>query len=174
MCLSCFDVSYSFIVKMAAIELDKVFHSNKIITHLLLSHCVFELQSFSKIVPPLKLFGCLRHLDLSSTANGQCLADDISDVIESNNMLQHLNLSNCKLSGLRLMKITLSVVKLSMLKRLDISCNKIANEAAVTFASAIKNNPSLQHLLLNNCNIQELGIKKIANAFEMYIIFAVS
>ena len=72
MCLSYFDVSYSFIVKMAAVELDKVFHSNKIITHLLLSHCVFELQSFSKIVPPLKLFGCLRHLDLSSTANGQC------------------------------------------------------------------------------------------------------
>ena len=60
MCLSYFDVSYSFIVKMAAIELDKVFHSNKLITHLLLSHCVFELQSFSKIVPPLKLFGCLR------------------------------------------------------------------------------------------------------------------
>ena len=55
-----------FIVKMVAIELDKVFHSNKIITHLLLR------QSFSKIVPPLKLFGCLRHLDLSSTANGQC------------------------------------------------------------------------------------------------------
>ena len=72
MCLSYFDVSYSFIVKMAVVELDKVFHSNKIITHLLLSHCVFELQSFSKIVPPLKLFGCLRHLDLSSTANGQC------------------------------------------------------------------------------------------------------
>ena len=34
MCLSYFDVSYSIIVKMAAIELDKVFHSNKIITHL--------------------------------------------------------------------------------------------------------------------------------------------
>ena len=79
MCLSYFD---SFIVKMAAIELDKVFHSNKIITHLLLSHCVFELQSFSKIVPPLKLFGCLRHLDLSNTVNGQRLADDISDIIE--------------------------------------------------------------------------------------------
>ena len=72
------------------------------------------------------------------------------------------------------MKITLSVVKLSMLKRLDISCNEIADEAAVAIASAIKNNPSLQHLLLNNCNIQELGIKKIANAFEIYIIFAVS
>ena len=82
---------------------------------------MFELQSFSEIVPPLKLCGCLRHLDLSSTANGQCLADDISDVVKSNIMLQHLNLSNCKLSGLRLMKITLSVVKLSMLKRLDIS-----------------------------------------------------
>ena len=95
---------------MAAIELDKVFHSNKIITHLLFSHCVFGLQSFSKIVPPLKLFGCLRHLDLRSTANGQCLADDISDVIESNNMLQHLNLSNYKLSGLCLMKITSSVI----------------------------------------------------------------
>ena len=135
---------------------------------------MFELQSFSKIVLPLKLFGCLRHLDLSSTANGQCLADDISDVIESNNMLQHLNLSNCKLSGLRLMKITLSVVKLSMLKCLDISCNEIVDEAAVAIASTIKNNPSLQHLLLNNCNIQELGIKKIANAFEMYIIFPVS
>ena len=86
MCLSYFDVSYSFIVKITVIELDKVFHSNKIITHLLLSHCVLELQSFNKIVPPLKLFGCLRHLDLSSTANGQCLADDISDVIESNNI----------------------------------------------------------------------------------------
>ena len=55
MCLSYFDVSYSFIVNMAAIELDKVFHSNKIIIHLLLNHCLFELQSFSKIVPPLKL-----------------------------------------------------------------------------------------------------------------------
>ena len=72
------------------------------------------------------------------------------------------------------MKITLSVVKLSMLKRLDVSCNEIADEAAVAIASAIKNNPSLQHLLLNNCNIQELGIKKIANTFEMYVIFAVS
>ena len=49
-----------------------------------------------------------------STVNGQYLADDISDVIESNIMLQHLNLSNCKLSELRLMKITLSVVKLSI------------------------------------------------------------
>ena len=53
---------------------------------------MFELQSVSKIVPPLKLFGCLRHLDISSTVNGQCSADDISDVIESNILLQHLNM----------------------------------------------------------------------------------
>ena len=57
-------------------------------------------------MPPIKLFGCLKNLDLSSTANGQYLADDILDVIESNIMLQHLNLSNCRLSELRLMKIT--------------------------------------------------------------------
>ena len=127
-------------------------------------------------MPPLKLFGCLRNLGLSSTANGQYLADDISDVIESNIMLQHLNLSNCRLSELRLMKITLSVVKLSMLKRLDISRNEIADEAAVAIASAIKNDPSLQHLLLNNCNIPCTRIRnqEIANAFEMYFIFAVS
>ena len=30
----------------------------------------------------------------------------------------------------------------------------------------LSNNPSLQHLLLNNCNVQELGIKKIANALR--------
>ena len=64
------------------------------------------------------------------------------------------------------MKITSGVMKLSVLKYLDISCNEIADEAAVAIASAIKNNPSLQHLLLNNCNIQELGIKKIANALR--------
>ena len=149
-CLSYFDVSYSFVVKMADTKLAKVFHNNKIITHLLLSYCVFELQSFSKLVPPLKLFDCLMQLDLSSTVNVQCLADDISDVIESNKMLQHLNLSNCKLSALHLMKITSSIMKLSMLKHLDISCNEITDEDAVVIAPAITNNQSLQHLLLNN------------------------
>ena len=83
------------------------------------------------------------------------MVNAISDVTESNVILQHLILSNCKLSGLRLMKITSSVMKLSMLKHLDISCNEIAVEATVAIASAIKSNPSLQHLLLNNCNIQE-------------------
>ena len=53
------------------------------------------------------------------------------------------------------MKITSSVMKLSMLTHLDISCNEMADGAAVAIASAIKNNPSLQHLLLNNSNIQE-------------------
>ena len=145
--IKCVCVSYSFIVKMAAIELDKVFHSNKIITHLLLSHCVFELQSFSKIVPLLKLFGCLSYLDLSSTANSQYSADDISDVIESSIMLQHLNLSNCKLSGLRLMKITSSVTKLSMLK--------------ICFSTIV---------------IYKKRIRKQENSqcIEMYIIFAVA
>ena len=73
------------------------------------------------------------------------------------------------------MKITSSVMKLSMLKHLDISCYEIAGEAAVAITSAIKNNLSFQHLLLNNCNIQ----KKIRNqencqCIEMYIIFDVS
>ena len=58
-------------------------------------------------------------------------------------MLQHLESSKLMLSGLHLMKITLSVVKLSMLKRLDISCNEIADEAAVAIASAIKNNSNI-------------------------------
>ena len=164
-CLSHFDFSYSFVVKTAAVELAKIYCNSKNITHLVLSHCVFHLQSFCEIVSPLKQIRCLRHLDLSSTAvNNQSLVDDISDIIDSNTMLQHLNLSYCRIFGPHFLKIAGSLTRLSMLKHLDISCNEVNDEGAVAIASAITSNVSLQYLLMSDCSMQESGIKKIANA----------
>ena len=159
------DISYSLIVKTTAIELAKVFGTNKYITHLSFSCCAFEFQSFCEIIPPLKLFCCLKYLDLSNiVANCQSVTDDISNLINNNKALQHLNLSNCKLSGPNVIKVAASLLKLSMLKHLDISHNEITNEAAIAIASTISNNPSLQYLFLSDCSLQESGMLKIAIA----------
>ena len=164
-CLSYLDVSYNSVGELAANELVKLLQSSKQLTHLSLSHCEINQQYFCQLTKFLKGLTYLRCLSINSIAiNDVIIVDGIAAAISTNQMLQQLDLSECKLAGHHLAKILAALKQLSRLQYLNVSTNEVNDEASTELSSVINNSNLLEYLYFNDCNIQESGMKKISLA----------
>ena len=121
---------------------------------------------------------CLEYLDFSNcklselqeTTETECNTKfsimDFAYVISCNINLMKLNLSSCELSGSQIATVVKALTSMSRLKHLDVSHNKVSNEAANELASVLIANPLLEHLNLSNCELSELQTTRIVKALS--------
>ena len=107
----------------------------------------------------------LGKLRLSSNQIPEEVAISLAGVINSNCLLEVLDLSDNNLRTDGMIAIGQSLSRLSTLKTLNVGSNKIGYKAADTIALIILSNIQLQSLILSN-NHLERGAKTIANALK--------
>ena len=105
------------------------------------------------------------HYQNISQTNVSIAISKITEVITCNCFLEYLDISDCNLSDLQIATIALALSKISTLKHLNLSNNKISSDdTAHKISSVITNNLSLKSINLGNCYLQEGGIVIIAEA----------
>ena len=105
------------------------------------------------------------HYQSPSLTNVSIAISKITEVITCNCFLEYLDISDCNLSDLQTATIALALSKISTLKHLNVSNNKISSDdTAHKISSVITNNLSLKSINLGNCYLQEGGIVIIAEA----------
>ncbi|XP_065894793.1 protein NLRC5-like [Dysidea avara] len=105
----------------------------------------------------------LLHIDLSYNHLSTTTGTDISFVLPETAVLQHLNISACRLKEV----VFLNVIK--TLTWLDLSYNPISDQGAGDVAKLITNNVNLQHLNLFKCAFESRGVLMIIKALKNLI-----
>ena len=142
--------------------------------HLDLSHCNISELQIKIIVRKLCQVSTLKCIDISYIILPSDAAINIALVISRNLFLEKLNLSGCELSESQITNAVKAFNNLSRLKYLNISHNKVNDEATNKLASALTTNPLLEHLKLSNCELSELqiiGIVKALSEKESFLMF---
>ena len=108
--------------------------------------------------------GNVGHCDLYSK---QILSSSLEPSVTGiSNILEYLNISNCKRDEDELIGLTKSMSSLISIKHLDISGNNIPDSVANNMAYAIRSNTGLQYLNVSNCCLSEHGLFVIFNALS--------
>jgi len=161
------DISYCTInCSSAADNLSTALLCNTRLEHLNLANCLVQNTSIIKILKALEQIHSLKYLNLKSNfwhkSVSSTVVKSLASVINSNSSLEYMGFSNCRLLGTEVTCIMQAICGLSHLQHLDLSHNVITYEAAVRVASVITNNPSLQHVYMKDCDIEEYGIETIS------------
>ena len=155
-------------------QLQVVGNNSSVLEHLDLSHCNISELRMKIIVRKLCQVSTLKCIDISYIILPNDAAINIALVICRNLFLEKLNLSGCELSESQIMNTVKALNNLSRLKYLNISHNKVNDDAANKLASALTTNPLLEHLKLSNCELSELqitGIVKALSEKESFLMF---
>ena len=173
--LKCINISHCKISSSVQELLLAAISSNEQLEHLNLANCQLHATNIARIIFALSRRSILKYLNLQSnllhsskpSSEGHLPSEPVMQlaaVINNNTFLEYINLSHCGLSGSDVTCITTALSGLSYLQYFNISHNKINDEAAVGVASVIISNPSLEHLCMTNCCMEEDGIRKVAEA----------
>ena len=87
----------------------------------------------------------------------------LPSIISSNQSLEYLNISNCKIKNDDFANIMKSITLLESIKHLDISGNTVTDMVADNIALAIRRSRDLEHLNMSNSCISEDGLLAIFN-----------
>ena len=90
-------------------------------------------------------------------------ADNIAAVLSQNTYLNELYLANNYIEASDIIVLCKGMSKISDLTHLDMSCNKITDEAAHDIAALLSHNPELKELDLSNNLMQATGATRIFN-----------
>ena len=109
----------------------------------------------------------IKYLDVSSNTFDIETSKNLGEGLCRQKALQHLQISKCSLEegGLKCMLKGLQGNKINFYC-LEASYNYISSEVALELASVITNNPTMKHLILQQCNLQEQGLITITNALR--------
>jgi len=103
----------------------------------------------------------LQHLNIKFNAILFNAAESISTTLCANKLLEHLDLSGCKLGERDFVIICKSLRNNVLLTHLNLSHNSITCKVAAEIASIISGNGTLQYVNFHNCNLQDDGAKYI-------------
>ena len=131
------------------------------IQYLEISNCDMTQSTILKVAKSIKELHKLKHLNLSGIPL-TCEALDF--VLRNKGTLEQLNLSHCKLKKLEIVKISLDL-KSTRISSINLSHNIISDYAAEILTSLICN-PSVSHVEMSNCNLQEEGMSCIINTLK--------
>ena len=134
--------------------------------------CVMEcLELVSLIISDhnlIRIFQALRNVNSlkNLTVNsinilGSICEQLIASVIEGNNILEHLEISNCNLKESAIIQISIAIKTVNSLKYLDLSKYIISNAAASELANTLNTINTLKHLDLSSTKLEEAGIVDI-------------
>ena len=152
--LTFLDISHKKMSTNASDELASVISCNPLLEHLNISKC--DLSEIQHNI--FKTVSLLTFLDISHNT----VTNNVSDrIVTYNPLLEHLNLAYCKLSELQLFSIFKTLTKTSLLTFLDISQNKMSNNASDELSSVISCNPLLEHLNISKCDLSEVQLISI-------------
>ena len=105
------------------------------------------------------------HYQKISQINVSVAISKVTEVVSCNCFLEYLDISDSYLSDMHIATLALALSKISTLKHLNLSCNKISlDDTAYKLSSVITNNLSLKSINLGDCCLQESGIIIIADA----------
>ena len=122
-----------------------------------------------KVILALKHISTLKVLDLSDNYITEFVADDLSNVIDCNPLLNILRLRSNKLKTIGAIKICKSLAKITTLKTLNMRNNEITEEASEAIATMLFSNTGIEELYIG-CNYLEAGIFKILTALKHNLI----
>jgi len=159
-------ISFIVISNAAASILASVINFNTSLEHICLSHCDLKEQGMLIIFKSLKTIMSLRHCDFSDNYITTESAKQLSSVVQSNCMLVHFNISNCKLHQEGLFCITEALAELSTLNSLNLSNIIIDITSAIQLSKAVKANIELNHVDLSKCMLTEEGLAKITSSLS--------
>ena len=100
-------------------------------------------------------------------------ADDITAVIASNPLLEHINLGDNRLGSRGVIKLAGYLKILHYLKTLSLTGTEIKKDTARHIAEVICNNPGLEKLYLNNNQLRGLGMKRLCEGIKQHSSFKV-
>ncbi|XP_065904422.1 protein NLRC5-like [Dysidea avara] len=159
--LVCLDVSSNTISIDVAYKLSSLIDQNCNLEILNVANCALQRESFLMIMNVIKASRSIQQLNISSNIISGDIARSLDIFLTNSNSLKHLELSDCRIHEHGLPTILENVQRLSYL---DLSFNKISDEAAKKLAISLKNNVTLEFLSLAYCHLQEMGINSITLA----------
>ena len=83
--------------------------------------------------------------------------------------LRHLDLSECDLSELQMTTVARQLLRMSVMKYLNISNNMLSDNAAIDIGYAISNNPLLENINLSSCDLSHSQITKYCYSIKQFI-----
>ena len=156
-------VSEVLIVRIATIILN-----NTSLMFLNFSNCNFPELGIQNIFHAISQISSVEHLDMSGNviANYDCVG--IKDVLSKNNRITYLDFSGCELNEEGSYHLLLPLTVSKHLKHLNL-CTCYMNNVSVSelLPIVITSNKSLNHLMLTDCKLQEVGLISIAKSLQM-------
>ena len=144
--------------------LSLVLSNTTLLEHLNLSGCRLKTEHTKIILEALTQVVCIVTISLSDNNLAYGVFDLLASVITCNRGLKCIVLSNCNLQEAGILSITKALENCEELRSLDFSNNVITDDVAVSVAMLFEKCKSIQDLRLQNCQLQYVGIQKIAEA----------
>ena len=144
--------------------LSQVLSNTTLLEHLNLSGCRLKTEHMKIILEALTQVVSIVTISLSDNNLAYRVFDLLASVITCNRGLQCIELSNCNLQEAGILSMVKALQNCEELRSLDFSNNVITDDVAVSVAMLIENCQSIQDLRLQNCQLQYVGIQKIAEA----------
>ena len=124
--------------------------NSPLLEYLNLANCEISEQLIS-IFRTLSKPSLLKFLDMSHNKVTRKTTNEIAQVIENTKSLQYLHLSTCNLSEDSMKLVADSLSYVTSLVSLDLSCNRITENAAHSMAVALRKNLALKQLNFSTC-----------------------
>ena len=131
---------------------------------------LLKTKDFSKIANSMKMFLCLKKLNIS---NNIITADIIGDILSHNTKLEHLNISNLSLCFKDFIVFALKMKNISSLKSVDISGNSVQVSGSSSEATDnTNNNFNMVTLFSHNSKLEKLNLSNLDLSSKDFINIA--
>ena len=127
----------------AASSLADVLNVNKKLQHLILHNCTLNSATLQKLGDALKNVSNLKSIDLSFNDFSYEAVSKIDDLISKNLLVEHLDLSNCRLKKAEISIILSRLTEISGLKFLNLGSNEMPDDISDAVAAVTSTNPNL-------------------------------
>ena len=154
------------VIKEAVDELAIVLYNNISLQELDLSYNNLSKSNSATILKGMKNISDLITLNISHNNITDEAADELGNILLHNTLLQELDLSCNGLAKLDLLRIIKGMKNISNLITLNVSHNKIIDEAADSIATVLSHNSKLQTLNMSFNYLRSKGCIKIFNGMK--------
>ncbi len=152
------NISCNNITNEAANDIAAVITCNTQMEELDVSENNIQTMGIMKIGKSLQRICMLKKLNISCNNITNEAANDIAAVFTCNTQMEELDVSINDLQTMGIMKIAKSLQHICTLKKLNISCSYITNEAANDIATVITCNRQMEELDVSGNDLQTMGI----------------
>ncbi|XP_065885974.1 protein NLRC5-like [Dysidea avara] len=163
-----FVISNTDISNKLACEIAKIISDNPKVEYIELSNNNLQEDGFMKIAKSFKVLKHLQSLNLNYNKISANVVEILSYIIENTKLCQ-LDMSHCSLGDHEMLTIVKSLDNTNTisLAKIDFCSSIITDVAACFLSSALSNSPSLTHLNLSGCNLQEQSTEVILFALKL-------